>query len=40
MLMKKYDVSVIKKIEMSTIWDGLFLKLQNREMRNEVITGN
>ena len=29
---EKYDVSVIKKIEMSTIWDGLFLKLKNEEM--------
>ena len=37
---EKYDVSVIKKIEMSTIWDGLFLKLKHEEMQNEVIIGN
>ena len=37
---EKYDVSVIKKIEMSTIWDGLFLKLKIEEMQNEVIIGN
>ena len=37
---EKYDVSVIKKIEMSTTWNGLFLKLKHEEMQNEVIIGN
>ena len=31
---------MIKKVEMSTIWDGLFLKLKHEEMQNEVIIGN
>ena len=37
---ENYDVSVIKKIEKSTIWDGLFLKVKHEEMQNEVIIGN
>ena len=36
----KYDVSVIKKIDNSLIWDGLFLKLKHEKMQNAIIIGN
>ena len=37
---ENYDVPVIKKIEMSTTWDGLFLKVKREEMGNVVIIEN
>ena len=37
---ENYDASVIKKIEMSTVWDGLFLNVKHEEMQNKVIIGN
>ena len=37
---ENYDVSVFKKIEKSTVWDGLFLKVKHEEMQKEVIIGN
>ena len=35
-----YEVSLIKKIDSSSIWDGLFLKLKHSNMQNEIIVGN
>ena len=35
-----YTVSLIKKINSSDIWDGLFLKFKNCNMQNEIIVGN
>ena len=35
-----YEVSLIKRIDSSSIWDGLFLKLKHSNMQNEIIVGN
>ena len=35
-----YTLSLIKNIDISYIWDGLFLKLEHDNMQNEIIVGN
>ena len=35
-----FDVSVTKKIDNSTVWEGLFLELTHRSLNNKIIVGN
>ena len=35
-----FEVSVIKKIDGSTIWEGLFIELKHRLINNKIIIGN
>ena len=36
----EFDVSVTKKIDNSTVWEGLFLELTHRSLNNKIIVGN
>ena len=36
----EFDVSVTKKIDNSTVWEGLFLELTHSSLNNKIIVGN
>ena len=36
----EFDVSVTKKIDNSTVWEGLFLELTHRSLNDKIIVGN
>ena len=35
-----FKVSVLKEIDSSNIWEGLFLELTNESIKNKIIVGN
>ena len=35
-----FEVTVIKKIDFSTIWEGLFLELKHDSLKNKFVIGN